>query len=204
MTYVADPAFGNYSTGGLVCRHCGQLVGLDYGQRTPAGDGTCVHDSTRVAECEPVAVVRTFVLEESKNLRAALLALADQWEALAKESDADPQTARLAAAAEMSRHRAEEIQQIRRLASRSGYSASLGSCSGVTMADVGDPAVIYRRLGSRATLEVAIALLRAVRLRCSRILRPLWMTWAWRRRFGMRWRHLTADLLDQPNGTLHD
>jgi hypothetical protein len=34
-------------------------------------------------------------------------------EALAKESDSDPQTARLAAADEMSRHQAEEIQQIR-------------------------------------------------------------------------------------------
>lgn len=114
MTYVADPGFGNYSAGGLVCRHCGQLVGLDYGQRTPAGDGTWVHHSTRVAECEPVAVLRRFVAEESKNLKTALLALADQWEALDK-SDADPQMARLAAAAEMSRRHAEEIQQIRAL-----------------------------------------------------------------------------------------
>jgi signal transduction histidine kinase len=115
MTYVADPGFGDYSAGGLVCRHCGQLVGLDYGQRTPAGDGTWVHHSTRVAECEPVAVLRRFVAEESKNLRTALLALVDQWEALAKESDSDPQTARLAAAAEMSRPHAEKIQQIRAL-----------------------------------------------------------------------------------------
>jgi hypothetical protein len=60
-----------------------------------------------------VAVLTRFVEEESKNLRTALLAVADQWEALAKESDSDPQTARLAAADEMSRHQAEEIQQIR-------------------------------------------------------------------------------------------
>jgi hypothetical protein len=113
MTYAVDPVFGNYSAGGPVCRHCGQLVGLDFGQRTPAG-GTWVHDSTRLAECEPVAVLTGFVEEEeSKNLRTALLALADQWEALAKESDSDPQTARLAAADEMSRRQAEEIQQIR-------------------------------------------------------------------------------------------
>jgi len=113
MTYAADPVFGNYSAGGPVCRHCGQLVGLDFGQRTPAGAGTWVHDSTRLAECEPVAVLTRFVEEESKNLRTALLALADQWEALAKESDSDPQTARLAAADQISRRQAEEIQQIR-------------------------------------------------------------------------------------------
>jgi hypothetical protein len=62
-----------------------------------------------------VAVLRRFVAEASRNFRTALLALADQWEALAKESDSDPQMAQLAAAAEMSRPHAEEIQQIRAL-----------------------------------------------------------------------------------------
>jgi hypothetical protein len=130
MTYVADPDFGNYSRGGLVCRHCGQPVGLDYGQRTPAGDGPCVHGRTRVTECEPVAVLRRFVVEESKNLRTALLAVADQWEALAKESDSDPQTARLAAAAEMSRRHTEKIQQIRALSEQIRVLSELEELSG--------------------------------------------------------------------------